>query len=87
MHQILLEVKDHILQSDYDHLKRILTQGCPSQFHFDEEVRNKQIMMNRGNSKSFVDNSDLVTKTMNKEDWYSHVIPLHQDIVKLSPYC
>ena len=24
---------------------------------------------------------------MNKEDWYSHVVPIHQDIVKLSPFC
>ena len=76
--QILLEVRDHILPSDYDHLKRILTQGCPSQFRFDEELQNNHIMMNRGNLKSFVDKPDLVDKTMNKEDRYSHVIPLHQ---------
>ena len=85
--QILSDVKDHILPSDYDHLKRILMQGCPSRFCFDEDLHNKQIMMNRGNSKSFVEHPDLVNKTMNKEDRYSHVIPLHQDILKLSPYC
>ena len=84
---ILSEVKHHILPSDYDHLKRILMQGCPSWFRFDEEFQNKQIMMNRGNSKSFVNNPNLVNKTMNNEDRYIHVIPLQQDIVKLSPYC
>ena len=44
-------------------------------------------MINCGNSKTFVDNPDLVLKTMNKEDRYSHVVPLHKDIVKFSPYC
>ena len=68
MRQILLEVKYHILPSDYDHLKMILTQGCPSRFRFDEQLHNKQIMMNRGDSKSFVKHPDLVNKTMNKED-------------------
>ena len=64
--QIFLEVRDHILPSDYVHLRRILTQGCPSQFHFDEELHNKQIMMNRGNSsKSFVEHPDLVFSIVN----------------------
>ena len=56
MCQILSEVKDHILPLDYAHLEQILTQGCPSCFCFDEELHNKLVMINRGNSKSFVDN-------------------------------
>ena len=44
-------------------------------------------MINHGNSKSFADNPKLVMKTMNKEDWYNHVVPLQADIVKFSPYC
>ena len=85
--KILATVKPHILSDDYDQLVRILTQGCPSRFQFDEDLSNKLIMINRGNSKSFIDNPKLVLKTMNKEDRYSHVIPLHEDIVKFSPYC
>jgi hypothetical protein len=33
-------------------------------------------MISRGNSKSFKDNPETVKKTMNKEDRYSHVVPL-----------
>jgi hypothetical protein len=85
--KILATVKPHILSEDYDQLLRILTQGCPSRLQLDEDLSNKLIMINRGNSKSFIDNPKLVLKTMNKEDRYSHVIPLHEDIVKFSPYC
>jgi hypothetical protein len=85
--KILATVKPHILPDDYDQLVRILTQGCPSRLQFDEDLSNKLIMINRGNSKSFIDNPQLVLKTMNKEDRYSHVVPLHEDIVKFSPFC
>jgi hypothetical protein len=45
------------------------------------------MMVERGNSKSFVKNSDLVKKTMNKEERYSHVVALDSEIVLFSPYC
>jgi len=37
------------------------------------------MMIKHGNSKSFVENSDLVRKTMNKEERYSHVLSLDSE--------
>ena len=44
-------------------------------------------MIKRGNSKSFNENPELVAKTMNKEDRYSHVLPLDELLCTFSPYC
>jgi hypothetical protein len=43
-------------------------------------LSNKIEMIERGNSKSFNNNTALVLKTMNKEEWYSHLIP-HDEIM------
>lgn len=85
--KILATIKPHIPIDDYNQVKRILTQGCPAQFQFDEKLRNKLMMIKRGNSKNFVENPDLVRKTMNKEERYSHVVALDPAIVLFSPYC
>jgi hypothetical protein len=37
--------------------------------------------------KSFNNNTDLVLKTMNKEDRYSHLIPLDEIMCHFPPYC
>jgi hypothetical protein len=37
--------------------------------------------------KSFNNNTALVLKTMNKEDRYSHLIPLDEIMCHFSPYC
>jgi hypothetical protein len=44
-------------------------------------------MINCGNSRSFNKHLDLVIKTMNKEDCYSHLVPMDKDICHWSPYC
>jgi hypothetical protein len=66
---------------------RILLDGCPAQLNFEEPLSNKIEMIERGNSKSFNDNTNLVLKTMNKEDQYSHLIPLDEIMCCFSPYC
>jgi hypothetical protein len=43
-------------------------------------------MISQGNSKSFNDNPDLVRKGMNKEDRYSHLVPIDEDICRVSAY-
>ena len=83
----LAAVKGHITDSDYNHLERILTNGCPSRLNFDETLQNKTRMINRGNSKSFNENPDLVKKTLNKEDRYSHILPMDEDMPLISPSC
>jgi hypothetical protein len=44
-------------------------------------------MIDQGNSKSFNANTALVVQTMNKEDWYSYLIPLDEIMCRFSPYC
>jgi hypothetical protein len=47
-------------------MKRIFIDGCPEELKFDEPLSNKLTMIERGNSKSFNENPELVLKTMNK---------------------
>ena len=68
-------------------MKQILLNGCPAQLDFEEPLSNKIEMIERGNSKSFNNNTNLVLKTMNKEDRYSHLIPLDEIMCRFSPYC
>jgi hypothetical protein len=69
-------VGDHITSEDYGHIKRILLDGLPSQLTFEEPLSNKLEFISLGNSKSFLENPQLVQKTMNKEDHYSHLVPM-----------
>ena len=80
-------MKDHVSTNDFNHMKRILLGGCPFELAFDEPLSNKNEMIQQGNSKSFKDNLELVLKTMNKEEQYSHVLPLDEPICSFLPYC
>ena len=51
----LTALYSHVSKSDYDHIQRILTQGCPAKLHFDEPSTNKLAIVRRGNQKSFTD--------------------------------
>lgn len=44
-------------------------------------------MIARGNQKSLNDNVDLIIETMNKEERYSHVIPIHSYLCRFGPSC
>jgi hypothetical protein len=44
-------------------------------------------MINCKNSRSFNKHSGLVIKMMNKEDCYSHLVPMDKDICHWFPYC
>jgi hypothetical protein len=79
-------VQDHVTSEDYGHIKQILLDGCPAQLTFKEPLSNKLEFISHGNSKSFVENPQLVQKTMNKEDRYSHLVPMDLLLCKLSPY-
>ena len=83
----LTAVKDHVSSDDFDHMKIILLDGSPCELTFDEPLANKSLMIQRGNLKSFNENPELVLKTMNKEDCYSHVLPLDELLCTFSPYC
>ncbi len=79
-------IRDHITSQNYGHIKRILLNGCPTQLTFEEPSSNKLEFISCGNSKSFVENPQLVQKTLNKEDHYSHLFLMDLLLCKLSPY-
>ena len=74
------------MAKDYGHIENILLNGCPAELMFTEPLDNKLDMIWWGNSKSFNDNVDLVRKAMNKEDLYSHLVPIDEDICHASAY-
>ncbi len=79
-------IQDHVTSDNYGHIKQILLHGCPAQLTFEEPSSNKLEFISCGNSKSFVENPQLVQKTLNREDRYSHLVPMDLLLCKLSPY-
>ncbi len=79
-------IQDHVTSDDYGHIKRILLDGCLAQLTIKEPSSNKLEFISGGNLKSFVENPQLVQKTINKEDRYSHLVPMDPLLCKLSPY-
>ncbi len=59
-HSTLAAVKGHVSIEDYNQMKRILLNGCPAQFDFEEPLSNKIEMIDQGNSKTFNANTALV---------------------------
>ncbi len=86
VHCTLDAIQDHVTSDDYSHIKQILLDGCPAQLTFKEPLSNKLEFISCGHSKRFVENPQLVQKTMNKEDRYSHLVPMDLLLCKLSPY-
>jgi hypothetical protein len=80
-------VESHITPRDFKHVKQILLDGCPAKLMFIEPLDNKLAMLKRGNLKTFKDDPDLIKKAMNKEDQYSHLVPINKDICRASAYC
>jgi hypothetical protein len=69
VHSTLAAIRGRVLDNEYAHMEWILLDGCPAQLDFEETLSNKIKMIECGNSKSFNNNTNLVLKTMNKEDW------------------
>jgi hypothetical protein len=82
----LIAVRPHITVEDYNHIEQILLDGCPVELKFTEPLSNKLEMILCGNSKSFNDHPELIKKAMNKEDCYSHLVPIDVDICSVSAY-
>ena len=49
-------------------------------------MSNKLEFISRGNSKNFIVNPKLVPTMMNKEDRYSHLVPMDPILCKFSPF-
>jgi hypothetical protein len=74
--QILRDVLSHVNESDAAHIEWILTQGCPSRLSFEETSEMKAYIIKKCNQATFKMYPDIVTKTMNKEDRHSHLLPV-----------
>ncbi len=75
-----------VSKEDLEHIRRIMTMGCPAKCIFEEDAANKEKMLARGNQKSFEDNPDVADKTLNKEDRYSHLLTTAPWVPYFSPY-
>ena len=83
--QILAAAKPHLTNDDYDHIERILTQGCPKKLFYYEQASTKKEAFEGGNRKSYTENPDIVRATTNKEERFSHLLPLHPWCCQLGP--
>ncbi len=68
-------------------MRRILLDSCPAEFMFTEPLDNKLAMLKHGNLKTFKADPNLIKKVMNKEDCYSHLVPINKDICRTSAFC
>jgi len=57
-------------------MHRILTQGCPSKLVLIESSEMKFNMITQGNQQTLHIYPEVVTKTMNKDEKNSHLIPV-----------
>ena len=72
---ILSRVSPLVSKSDADHIKRILTDGCPAEFDFKEPHDNKMLLLERGNEPSIDMHIGAVNEMLNEEERNNHVIP------------
>jgi hypothetical protein len=79
-------VQSHVTPDNFEHMRQILLEGCPAEFMFTEPLDNKLAMLKRGNLKTFKANPNLIKKAMNKEDCYSHLVPIDEDICRASAF-
>jgi hypothetical protein len=85
--QVLNDVSPYIDAVDAEHIKRILSMGCPSIIDFEESSEMKATIIEKGNQVTFKMYPDIAKKTMNKEDRNSHLLPVKLWVLRFSPYC
>jgi len=85
--RILQRLSGVVSEEDHEHIRRILYCGCPAAFHYEELNQDRLMWMERGNQPSYNANQDVARETINKEDKYSHVIPIHAELLYYSPFC
>eukprot|EP00956_Cyclotella_meneghiniana_P044908 scaffold342465_cov169-Cyclotella_meneghiniana.AAC.1 len=84
---LIEEIKDHVDKKDIEDIRRIMTDGCPAELQKTFTKANKMELLRRGNGEAFESHQIEVTKTVNKEDRNSHIIPVDMSICRFSAYC
>ncbi len=64
--KIFNKVTPFVCKTNILHIKRVLTQGCPSCLVFDEARENKLFVIRKGNQHTFLQHSEVAKKAMNK---------------------
>ena len=85
--KIIKHILPYIDKADVAHIERILTKGCPSIINFKEASEMKSFIIEKGNQANFKMYPEIVTKTMNKEDRYSHLLPIKLWVLYFPPWC
>ena len=84
--QILRDISPYVSEEDANHVRRILTHGCPSKLEFMESSSQKQQTIKRGNQRTIDDYPDIVKESMNKLERNSQVIAIKHWVLHFSPY-
>ena len=71
---IMAAINEHVSPDDKNHIWRILTRGCPANLVWEEEAKNKETFIRRGNNPTIKANWKTVTKTLNKEERNHHIM-------------
>jgi hypothetical protein len=74
--KIINKVTPFVCKTDIAHIKRVLTQGCPSRLIFDEARENKLFVIQKGDQHTFLRHPEVAKKAMNKIEKNSHGIAL-----------
>jgi hypothetical protein len=74
--QIVNDVLPYINKDNVKHIHWIINNGCPSHIDFKEASDMKAFIIEKGNQATFKMYLETVTKTMNKEDRHSHLLPI-----------
>ncbi len=85
--QVLNDVLPYINDVDTKHIECILMQGCPLQINFEETLDMKMTIIEKGNQTTFKIYPETVSKTINKEDRHSHVLPVKLWVLYCSVQC
>eukprot|EP00984_Skeletonema_dohrnii_P011801 scaffold4734_cov123-Skeletonema_dohrnii-CCMP3373.AAC.2 len=80
-------VHGHVDAINEEDAIRLLTEGAPYKFVWEESRKNKLTQMEIGNQSSVDANKEAVKKTINKEHRYSHLLTVHNWVLRFSPYC
>jgi hypothetical protein len=83
---ILKTVSPHISKDDLNHIRQIMTEGCPSKLILVEPSAMKNEIIAQENQQTFQLLPELVTKIMNKKGKNSHLIAVKLWVLLFSPY-
>ena len=84
---IIEKVSPYISNVDWEHIKRIINQGCPLHIDFNEDYDNKHMVLQKGNQQTFLQFPEVTAKAMNKEEKNCHVLAFREWLAYFLPYC